>query len=101
MPKIALYYSAELRAQEAKPCLSYVAVGEGNTLEMLDQKKYKSTAKLIYIICGLQQMDQWTPGGYIIYILMEKLPGTTLENFKKYDRQEQVRIRESFKESYL
>lgn len=46
----------------------------------------------------------WMPGGYIVYILMTKLPGQSLESFwdgKKFTLQDRNDIRNSFRKAFL
>lgn len=41
------------------------------------------------------------PGGYITFILMEKVPGEMIHDFWDYDRAKRDRIREAFKLSWM
>jgi hypothetical protein len=45
-----------------------------------------------------QASEMWVPGGFIAYILMEKLPGTSPLEFSSLDQKECQEIRESFKQ---
>lgn len=49
-----------------------------------------------------QDRHMWVPGGYILYILMEKLPGFSPERFYvDLDRAERDELRSKFKEAWL
>jgi hypothetical protein len=41
------------------------------------------------------------PGGYIVFILMDKLPGKPILDFWDYDLETRNRIREAFKSSWM
>lgn len=52
--------------------------------------------------CG--NVKWWMPGGYVVYILMTKLPGQCLGSFwdeRVFTPQERQEIRECFRKSYL
>ena len=51
-----------------------------------------------------EDQPYWVPGGYIVYILMEKLPGKDLEDFfwpNRYSLQEREEVRQAFREAFL
>lgn len=51
---------------------------------------------------GKQDWESWVPDGYVVYILMEKLPGiVVMDFFGDLDRKERDQFRESFKEAWM
>jgi len=61
-----------------------------------------STPELLSFKQEEQGNDMWVPGGYILYILMSRLPGERLRNlFWRLDRTERDEIRKSFKSWWL
>lgn len=47
-----------------------------------------------------QGTQMWIPGGFIVYILMEKLPGMRLDDIWSLERKERYEVRKSFKEAW-
>lgn len=47
-----------------------------------------------------QGSHMWIPGGLMVYILMEKLPGVCLDTFFSLDRAERDGVRRSFQEAW-
>jgi hypothetical protein len=49
-----------------------------------------------------QDDDMWVPGGYIVFILMEKLPGVMIKEedfWTKYSLQQRDEVRVAFQEA--
>jgi hypothetical protein len=40
--------------------------------------------------------NSWLPGGYVVYILMQLVPGVSLENIRELPRQERDQARKAF-----
>jgi hypothetical protein len=49
----------------------------------------------------IQSADMWLPDGYIVYILMNKLPGIRMNSLSILPCQERHELRESFKAAWL
>lgn len=48
-----------------------------------------------------QTEEMCLPGGYIVFMLMEKLPGKMILDFWDYDLETRDRIREAFKSCWM
>lgn len=57
------------------------AQGEITALERLTAAKCPYTPKLLSTKRTKQNDTMWVPGGYLIYILMERLPGRPITAF--------------------
>ncbi|KAJ9191779.1 hypothetical protein DTO164E3_8672 [Paecilomyces variotii] len=72
------------------------ATCESEMLKYLTEKGSKCTPRFI----GLQVQDQtdrdYVPGGYVQYLLMEKLPGTNLLDWNEFDLETRNRVRLAF-----
>ncbi|RFU29386.1 hypothetical protein B7463_g6961, partial [Scytalidium lignicola] len=94
--------SSSARARQATDTLSSGQRLEIEALEILTKAGCSSTPSLLAWKEEKQDQDSWVPGGCIIYILMEKLPGITVDNFYgQLDREERDEMRRSFKEAWL
>jgi hypothetical protein len=70
-------------------------------LTHLTQQGCLSTPRLLSY-CQIQQTDETVlPGGYIVFLLMEKLPGKMIMDFWDYDFEKRTQIREAFKASWM
>jgi hypothetical protein len=56
-----------------------------------------STPRLIDFERMTQDDKMWFPGGYIVYIVMELLPGISLDDFWELPRQERDEARKAFR----
>ncbi|KAL2004255.1 hypothetical protein VTN02DRAFT_4770 [Thermoascus thermophilus] len=74
--------------------ISHWADHEINILDELTKKGCSCTPKLLSFATQKQRDTDWVPGGYIVFILMEKLPGRDLTAFDTFspDRRYEVRI---------
>lgn len=74
--------------------LSWEAETEFVMLEHLTKKGCKSVPHLIGYSVDKQPKDGYVPGGYIVYVIMEKVPGHDLWDFGKYplEKRDQIRI---------
>jgi hypothetical protein len=59
-----------------------------------------STPRLLDVAKNKQAEDMCLPGGYMLFILMEKLPGKMILDFWDYDLETRNRIRAAFKDSW-
>jgi hypothetical protein len=78
--------------------LNPVTRQEINYLETLTKLGCTSTPRLL----GLKDDDtqgknMWLPGGYIVYILMQLVPGVSLEDFWELPRDERDQARKAFR----
>jgi hypothetical protein len=75
---------------------------EVSALDYLTKAGCSSTPKLFAWKHETQGDDDWVPGGYIDYILMEKLPGETPGYWSgRMSRAERDQLRESFKKAWM
>lgn len=70
-------------------------------LKMLTDAACSCTPKLLEWGLSQQQGDLvWLPGGYFIYLVMEKLPGQDLRDFWDYPLEKRIQIRAAFHLAY-
>ncbi|KAL1857245.1 hypothetical protein Plec18167_004722 [Paecilomyces lecythidis] len=72
---------------------------EIDVLQQLTEAGCSCTPKLIDHVIVAQSQDEYVPGGYIAFILMEKLPGRNLENFHTFSLKKRDEVRISFLKS--
>lgn len=73
---------------------------EALILKRLTLEKCSATPKYIASFEATQDDDMWVPGGYILYILMEKVPGDTVFNlWDGMDEAERTILRAHFKDA--
>lgn len=67
---------------------------ELNVLEDLTERGSSCTPKLLDYALEAQRENEHVPGGYIVFILMERLPGRNLTNFDTFplEKRDEVRI---------
>ncbi|KAL2218928.1 hypothetical protein M432DRAFT_395122 [Thermoascus aurantiacus ATCC 26904] len=67
---------------------------EISILKELTRKGCSCTPELLDFAVERQRDDEWFPGGYIVFIPMEKLPGRNLTNFHTFplEKRDEVRI---------
>ncbi|BCS05375.1 uncharacterized protein AKAW2_81176S [Aspergillus luchuensis] len=91
-----------IRAQQAVPETSTRGTREVEALTLLTKAGCSSTPHLIDWMKRQQTQDEWVPGGYIHFIVMEKVPGVDVSlNFDTLDRKERDELRAAFKTSFL
>ena len=73
---------------------------EIEALRMLTQAACSSSPTLLAWKQERQNADMWLPGGYIVYILMNKLPGICIESIDFLPRHERDELRKSFKDAW-
>lgn len=61
--------------------LHHFARKELNCLQTLTKEDCKYSPKLYGYLCDTQQPDDWVPGGYVLYLLMERLPGISVDSW--------------------
>ncbi|KAL2220493.1 hypothetical protein M432DRAFT_320765 [Thermoascus aurantiacus ATCC 26904] len=91
--------SAE-RAQQAVATVGPYAHREIAALEELTRAGCSCTPTLLARKNERQGSHMWIPGGLMVYILMEKLPGVCLDTFFSLDRAERDGVRRSFQEAW-
>ncbi|RFU30078.1 hypothetical protein B7463_g6263, partial [Scytalidium lignicola] len=80
---------------------SVYTVEELNNLNRLTQAGCKSSLRLIGWYSEKQTEHMPLPGGYLVWILMEKVPGITPWDFWEMPREERDQIRKSFHEALM
>jgi hypothetical protein len=94
------------RAREASKTPSMYTKMEITALKRLTRVKCPHTPKLLSILRKEQDSTMWVPGGWLIFILMEKVPGEPLDHFWKpsmerpaMTRSQRDEVRKDFKEA--
>jgi hypothetical protein len=96
------FKSRQARARQADPEMRSTSQREVSALDYLTKAGCSSTPKLFAWKHETQGDDDWVPGGYIDYILMEKLPGETPGYWSgRMSRAERDQLRESFKKAWM
>ncbi|KAK2828968.1 hypothetical protein FQN49_007223 [Arthroderma sp. PD_2] len=73
---------------------------EVGSLWHFNKQGCKVTPKLLHLKRSLQEFDYSpVPGGYIMFIVMEKVPGVPLDHFWEYDLAKRDKIKAAFRES--
>ena len=92
----------EIRAKAAWTDLSAHTEGEINALTRLTRGKCPYTPKLLSILSEKQDHKMWIPGGFIVFILMEKVPGVPLDNFwSDMTRSQRDEVRNAFRKTLM
>lgn len=76
-------------------------LGDLSEVELLNLKKFTllestCTPKLLDHFCERQADDNYVPNGFILYMLLEKIPGRNLMNFLELPIEERDEIRIAF-----
>ncbi|KAK2756113.1 hypothetical protein FQN54_005521 [Arachnomyces sp. PD_36] len=91
-----------VRAKQAEENPTPGTMREIEALQRLTDAGCPSTPALYGWKQEKQCPEMWVPGGHIVYILMEKLPGINLRSFfVDLDRKERDQCREAFKKAWL
>lgn len=90
-----------IRAQQASENIGHIAKAELAALKQLSETECSSAPRLLDY-CQMKQTDDMiVPQGYILYILMNRLPGVPLGDiFWQLDAAERQDIRGAFKIAY-
>lgn len=83
--------------------MRFTAKREIDALEYLTNARCSSTPALLAAKHETQGEEDWVPGGFVDFILMERLPGTEPPYWSgsSMDRPERDRLREAFKKAWL
>ncbi|PYH55738.1 uncharacterized protein BO96DRAFT_435128 [Aspergillus niger CBS 101883] len=93
---------SSIRAQQAVAEPSARGENEVEALRLLTEAGCSSTPALIDWMNSKQTQDQWIPGGYIHFIVMEMVPGVDVCSIiDDMDRGERDELRAAFKQSWL
>ncbi|RDH35862.1 hypothetical protein BDQ94DRAFT_185892 [Aspergillus welwitschiae] len=93
---------SSIRAQQAVAEPSARSENEVEALRLLTEAGCSSTPALIDWMNREQSQDQWIPGGYIHFIVMEMVPGVDVcFIIDDMDRGERDELRAAFKQSWL
>lgn len=74
-----------------------VTLSEVECLEKLTEAGCTSTPRLLAYQRLAQNDEMWLPGGYLFCILMQLVPGVSLEDFWELARDERDRARKAFR----
>jgi hypothetical protein len=58
-----------------------LTLAETNTLKKLSEAGCSSTPRLLAYQRLTQNDEMWLPGGYVVFILIQLMPGISLEDF--------------------
>ena len=73
-----------------------------HTLEQITEQNLKSGPRLLAMDLQTQSLDDFVPGGFSLFLLLEKLPGLQLgPSFWDFPRSERNRIRANFKSAWM
>lgn len=86
----------KIRAQLAGDEPFYEGIEEIQALQHLTASGCPVSPKLLGSRIDKQDETMWIPGGYIIYALMEKLPGRNIHDFYEWPRVKRDELREAF-----
>ena len=70
-------------------------------MKRLTERNCSSTPRMLEYALMRQPEGMCLPGGYIVFILMELLPGKMIMDFWSYSREKRSRIREAAKKALL
>lgn len=77
-------------------------MNEIEALTSLTAANCTSTPSLLAWKQQIQDCDAGVPGGYVVYILMEQLPGVRVDNFMRdLAREERNALRGCFRQAWL
>jgi hypothetical protein len=88
------------RAKQASVILYPGTEQEIEALSILTKAGCSSSPALVTWKQEQQGKHDWVPGGYIVYILMSKVPGIRVHPLQDFSLQEREAIRTSFKEAW-
>ncbi|KAK2765574.1 hypothetical protein FQN54_008428 [Arachnomyces sp. PD_36] len=74
---------------------------EAEALKKLTRAKCSATPVLLGCRVVKQTEDMWVPGGYLGFVAMTRLPGTTVLQMDRLSSTEAEQMRQSFKESWM
>ncbi|PGH19315.1 hypothetical protein AJ80_04068 [Polytolypa hystricis UAMH7299] len=85
------------RTREARIDLGPWTVQEIDNLSYLNERGCSVTPRLLTWDYLLQNQEMLIPGGYIAILVMEILPGVSLDHFWEYDLEKREKIRAAFR----
>ncbi|RFU35698.1 hypothetical protein B7463_g721, partial [Scytalidium lignicola] len=89
------------RAAQARKDVSANGAAEIEGLKLLTKGNCQSTPRLANYVQQKQKEDMWVPGGFLLFILMTKCPGTPLNGgFHEKPADERKEIRKAFEVAY-
>ncbi|KAK2808595.1 hypothetical protein FQN50_004627 [Emmonsiellopsis sp. PD_5] len=100
-PGYALDLSYEERCSMALQGFSKISMMELSSLQWLSDQGCSSSPKLLAYFQVAQPSDMVIPGGYITILVMEKLPGSTLDDFWECPFEQREKIRAAFKRALI
>lgn len=105
-PRIPYFSTAfktrQVRAKQAAPDIRKYSQYEIRALEHLTKLKCSSTPAIFAWKHETQGDDDWVPGGYLDYILMERLPGSRPNGFPgSMERKDRDQLRAAFKKAWM
>ncbi|KAK2793161.1 hypothetical protein FQN50_010024 [Emmonsiellopsis sp. PD_5] len=93
------YWEPEQRRHLAVLEPGFISQQEILSLQFLNKRKCSVTPELYAYDLDYQRPSMPVPGGYVVYVLMEKVPGESLREFWDRPREERRKIRVAFKEA--
>ncbi|KKZ60974.1 hypothetical protein EMCG_04397 [[Emmonsia] crescens] len=98
-PKYPPNLNPHVRRKLALTNPSFWTAAEVSNLRHFNQKGCKVTPKLLAVKRSLQEWDCMpVPGGYLVFMVMERVPGVPLVDFWDYDFEKREKIRAAFQE---
>lgn len=78
-----------------------IAMQELVFLAHLTEMNCSAAPKLLSWAKYMQDENEFVPSGFMIFVVMEKLPGESLSNYGFRPPEEKARIRDAFREAIL
>ncbi|KAL4928181.1 uncharacterized protein BDV17DRAFT_101663 [Aspergillus undulatus] len=89
-----------VRAREASDIYGIATMRETHALTWLTERNCSVSPRLLSLVVGKQEGSTMpVPGGWIVFILMDMVPGVNLEEFRYFDFAKRERIRQAFLKS--
>ena len=70
-------------------------------MTILTNRGSRCTPQLIDYFLGKQDAAGYVPGGYVVIVLMEKVPGRNLDNFQTFPLEKRDRVRIAFAKALM
>lgn len=86
-----------VRAVEASDVYASATINEINALMWLTERGCSVTPPLLSLTHCRQGIDNVVPGGWLVFIVTERVPGVPLTEFRTYDFAKRQKIRQAFR----
>ncbi|KAK2799269.1 hypothetical protein FQN50_008545 [Emmonsiellopsis sp. PD_5] len=87
----------EEKAKLALPEIGPLCTQEINSLTHFNKMGCSVTPRLLTWVPHRQALDMPIPDGYIVFLVMEKVPGVPLDNFRTFSFDKREKIRAAFR----